>query len=139
MRGASRLALSLGISQLVVGGTVVGFGTGSPELAVSVRSAWTGQVDIVLGNVVGSNLFNILGVVGVSATVAPAGLSVAPKPLGFALPVMVAVAMVCLPIFFTRSLIDRWEGALFFAYYLAYSAYLILAATARTAKPLSTG
>jgi len=71
VRGASRLALSFGISPLVVGLTVVAFGTSSPELAVSVQSAWSGQVDIALGNVVGSNVFNVLFILGVSALIVP--------------------------------------------------------------------
>lgn len=71
VRGASRLAGSLGISPLVVGLTVVAFGTSSPEAAVSVGSALGGQADIALGNVVGSNIFNVLLILGLSAVVAP--------------------------------------------------------------------
>ncbi|HWS13565.1 MAG TPA: sodium:calcium antiporter, partial [Rhodocyclaceae bacterium] len=67
VRGASKLALSFGISPLVVGLTVVAFGTSSPEMAVSVQSALSGQVDLALGNVVGSNIFNVLFILGVSA------------------------------------------------------------------------
>ena len=129
VRGASKLALSFGISPLVVGLTVVAFGTSAPEMAVSVQSAWSGQVDITLGNVVGSNIFNLLGVLGVSALVSPSDLTVAPAMLGFDIPFMVAVAVACLPIFCTGARIDRWEGVLFLGYYLAYTAWLILAAT----------
>jgi cation:H+ antiporter len=71
VRGASKLALSFGISPLVVGLTVVAFGTSAPELAVSVQSAWSGQVDIALGNVVGSNIFNVLFILGLSALIVP--------------------------------------------------------------------
>lgn len=71
VRGASRLALTFGISPLVVGLTVVAFGTRSPELALSVQSAWSGQVDIALGNVVGSNIFNVLFILGLSALIVP--------------------------------------------------------------------
>ena len=71
VRGASKLALSFGISPLVVGLTVVAFGTSAPEMAVSVQSAWSGQVDIALGNVVGSNIFNVLFILGVSALIVP--------------------------------------------------------------------
>jgi cation:H+ antiporter len=104
VRGASRLALSFGISSLVVGLTVVAFGTSAPELAVSTQSALSGQVDIAIGNVVGSNIFNLAGVLGTSALVAPAGLPVNGGVLSFDLPVMVAVAVACLPIFFTGHL-----------------------------------
>jgi cation:H+ antiporter len=129
VRGASRLSLSFGISPLVVGLTVVAFGTSAPELAVSVQSAWSGQVDIAIGNVVGSNIFNILSVLGASAVVAPATLTVSPAALAFDIPIMVAVAVACLPVFFTGSLVSRWNGLLFIAYYLAYTAYLVLSAT----------
>lgn len=135
VRGASKLALSFGLSPLVVGLTVVAFGTGSPELAVSVQSTWSGQVDLALGNVVGSNIFNILAVIGFSALVVPSDLTVAPAMLAFDLPVMVAVAVACLPIFFIGNLIDRWRGGLFFGYYLAYTTYLILQASQHAALP----
>ena len=71
VRGASRLALSAGISPLVVGLTVVAFGTSSPEMAVSVQSALSGQVDLAIGNVVGSNVFNVLFILGISALITP--------------------------------------------------------------------
>ena len=71
VRGASRLALSFGVSPLVVGLTIVAFGTSAPELAVSVQSSQSGQVDIAIGNVVGSNIFNVLFILGCSALVAP--------------------------------------------------------------------
>jgi cation:H+ antiporter len=78
---------------------------------------------------VGSNIFNLMAVLGLSSTVAPAGLAVSDAMLAFDLPVMVAVAVACLPIFATGHLIARWEAALFVAYYVAYTGYLILAAT----------
>ena len=254
VRGASKLALSFGISPLVVGLTVVAFGTSAPEMAVSVQAALSGQVDIALGNVVGSNIFNVLFILGVSALiipllvarqlirqevpimigaslllfalardggisrydaalmfglllaytvflirqsrreskalaaestaetasgkggwddhwgvqvlliaaglallvrgardiavgnvvgsntfhllgvlglagmVSPEGLSVAQSLLSFDLPVMIAVAFACLPVFFTGNLIARWEGGVFLGYYAAYTTYLLLAA-----------
>jgi len=128
VEAAVTLARQLGMSELVVGLTIVAAGTSLPELATSVMAAIRGERDIAVGNVVGSNIFNILAVLGVSASVAPGDLSVAASMLAFDLPVMLAVAVACLPIFFTGSLITRWEGALFFAYYLAYTGYLILMA-----------
>ncbi len=71
VRGASKLALSFGISPLVVGLTIVAFGTSSPELAVSVQSAWNGQTDMAVANVVGSNIFNVLFILGLSAMITP--------------------------------------------------------------------
>ena len=126
VRGASKLAISTGISPLVVGLTVVAFGTSSPELAVSVAAVRSGETDIALGNVVGSNIFNILGVLGVLALAAETPLGVPASLLAFDLPVMVAVALACLPIFFTGNTIARWEGGLFLGYYAAYTAYLLL-------------
>lgn len=120
-------AKHLGVSEMVIGLTVVAAGTSMPEVATSIIAAIRGQRDIAVGNVVGSNTFNILGVLGVSGLAAPASLTVAPAMLSFDLPVMIAVAVACLPIFFSGNLIARWEGGLFFGYYLAYTAYLILA------------
>lgn len=118
----------LGVSELVIGLTIVAAGTSLPEVATSIVAALRGQRDIAVGNVVGSNVFNILGVLGVASMVSPAGIQVAPAVLAFDLPVMIAVAVACLPIFFTRNLIDRWEGGLFLAAYAAYMAYVLLAA-----------
>jgi len=128
VEAAVEFARALGVSELVIGLTLIAAGTSLPEVATSVMAAIRGERDIAVGNVVGSNLFNILGVIGVSATLAPVSLTVAPSLLTFDLPVMVAVALACLPIFFTGNLIARWEGGLFFAYYLAYTAYLVLMA-----------
>ena len=132
VRAASSLAAVARISPLVIGLTVVAFGTSSPELAVTMHSAFAGQTDFAVGNVVGSNLFNILGVLGLSALVAPNAIAVAPAALRFDIPVMIAVAVACPPVFFTGHLIARWEGAMFFCYYLAYMGYLVLTATQST-------
>ena len=125
----------MGIPPLVIGLTIVAMGTSAPEVAVSVRGALAGQADIAVGNVVGSSIFNILGVLGIAGVISPAGIGVAPAALSFDMPVMVAVAVACLPIFLTGHTIARWEGALFFLYYVAYTAYLILAATQHDALP----
>ncbi len=129
VEAAVALARQLGMSELIVSLTIVAAGTSLPEVATSVLAALRGQRDIAVGNVVGSNIFNILAVLGISASIAPDGLAVAPAVLAFDLPVMVALTVACLPIFFTGNLIARWEGALFLAYYIAYTAYLILAAS----------
>ena len=101
VRGASKLALSFGISPLVVGLTVVAFGTSSPELAVSVQSAWSGQVDIALGNVVGSNIFNVLFILGVSALIAP--LLVAQQLIRQEVPIMIGVSLLLLALAWTAA------------------------------------
>ena len=90
VRGASRLARAMGITPLVVGLTVVAFGTSAPELAVSVRSAFIGQADVGLGNVVGSNICNVLLILGAAAAVAP--LTVAARLVRFDLWVMLGVS-----------------------------------------------
>ncbi|WP_291995517.1 calcium/sodium antiporter [Candidatus Accumulibacter sp. ACC003] len=131
---AVTLARRLGMSEAVVGLTIVAAGTSLPEVATSIMAAVRGERDIAVGNVVGSNIFNILAVLGISASIAPGDLVVAPSILAFDLPVMVAVAVACLPIFFTGHLIARWEGTLFLAYYAAYTTYLILDAAGHAAQ-----
>ena len=125
---AVSFARALGLSERVIGLTIVAAGTSLPEVATSVVATLRGERDIAVGNVIGSNTFNLLGVLGLSSLVAPQALPVAPAMLSFDLPVMIGVALACLPIFFTGHLIARWEGALFLAYYAAYMAYLLLAA-----------
>ena len=129
VEAAVSFARYLGVSELVIGLTIIAAGTSLPEVATSILAAIRGERDIAVGNVVGSNLFNILGVLGVSAVVAPSTLTVSPAALAFDIPVMVAVAIACLPVFFTGNLIARWEGILFAAFYAAYAGYLILLAT----------
>jgi cation:H+ antiporter len=135
VHSASDLASRFGVSELVIGLTIVAGGTSLPELATSVIAALRGERDIAVGNVVGSNLFNILGVLGLSAVVAPAGVAVAEQALRFDIPVMVAVAAACLPIFFTGHRIARWEGLLFVGYYVAYTAALVLLAVRGEVEP----
>jgi cation:H+ antiporter len=129
VQGAVAIAQRLGVSELVIGLTVVAGGTSLPELATSVLAGLRGERDIAVGNVVGSNLFNLLAVLGLSALVAPQGVPVSSAILWFDLPVMIAVAGACLPMFFTGYAISRWEGSVFLGFYGAYTAYLILAAT----------
>jgi cation:H+ antiporter len=133
-------AKALGVSDLVIGLTIVAAGTSMPEVATSITAAIKGERDIAVGNVVGSNTFNILGCVGLSGLVAGAdGLTLAPALLNFDLWVMLAVAVACVPIFMTGGEIARWEGGVFFAYYVAYVAYLVLAAQEHAALPAFSG
>lgn len=136
--GAVQMAGMLGVNQLVIGLTVVAAGTSLPEVATSVVAALRGQRDIAVGNVVGSNTFNVLFVLGAAGLAAPDGVPVIPAALTFDLPVMIAVALACLPIFFTGYVISRWEGALFLAYYVAYTSFLVLDATKHGALPRFT-
>jgi cation:H+ antiporter len=133
---AITFAQVLGVSEAVIGLTIVAAGTSLPEVATSIMATIRGERDIAVGNVVGSNTFNILGVLGASSLVAPQPLAVAPAILGFDVPVMIAVAVATLPVFLTGRRIDRWEGIVFLGYYAAYTAYLILAAREHDALPL---
>lgn len=126
---AVSIARALDISEAVIGLTIVAAGTSLPELTTSVVAALRGKRDIAVGNVVGSSVFNLLGILGIAALVTPGGLSVAPALVNFDIPVMIAVAFACLPISATGHRIARWEGAVFMGYYAVYVAYLILAAT----------
>ncbi|TWU01822.1 calcium/sodium antiporter [Neorhodopirellula pilleata] len=127
--GAVIIAKSFGVSELVIGLTIVAAGTSLPELATSIIAAIKGERDIAVGNIVGSNVFNVLCVLGLSGLLAPDGIGVSAAAIRFDIPVMIAVAIACWPIFVTGNLIARWEGAVFLFYYLAYTAHLVLAAT----------
>lgn len=133
--GAVSMAKFFGVSDLLIGLTIVSIGTSLPELATSVMASLRGQRDMAVGNIVGSNLFNILAVLGLTAAVAPGGVPIAAQALAFDFPVMVAVMAVCLPIFFSGYLISRWEGALLSGYYLIYSLYLVLSAVGHQTLP----
>ena len=133
--GAVELATQLGVSKTVIGLTVVAAGTSLPELVTSVIAIVRGQRDIAVGNVVGSNLFNLTGVLGITGLVGSGGLEVPPELLAFDIPVMIAAAVVCLPIMFTGGRIDRWEGAVLTLYFVGYVTYLVLNATGHVAAP----
>jgi cation:H+ antiporter len=123
---AVTIAQSFGVTQLVVGLTIVAAGTSMPELATSVIAGLRGQRDIAVGNVVGSNIFNVLAVLGISGLISSTGIPISTAAVTMDIPVMVAVAVLCLPIFFSGYTISRWEGALFLAYYALYTGYLLL-------------
>ncbi|WP_313279596.1 calcium/sodium antiporter [Stutzerimonas balearica] len=131
VEGAVALARALGLSELVIGLTVIAIGTSLPELATSILAAIRGERDIAVGNIVGSNLFNLLCVLGLASLVSPTLIKVSDAALAFDFPVMIGVALACLPIFFAGYCIRRWEGLLFLGYYIAYTAYLVLANTGR--------
>ncbi|MCL4268171.1 MAG: calcium/sodium antiporter [Anaerolineales bacterium] len=133
---AISIARAFGLSELIIGLTIVAAGTSMPEVATSVTAAIKGERDIAVGNVVGSNIFNILAVLGLTSLVAPDGVPVSQAAEAFDIPVMVSVAVMTLPIFFTGNRIDRWEGWLFLFYYAAYTTYLILDAAQHDALPL---
>jgi cation:H+ antiporter len=136
VNSAIAIAQVLGVSQLIIGLTIVAAGTSLPEVATSVVASMRGERDIAVGNVVGSNIFNILAVLGLASIFAPDGIAVPASALRFDIPVMIATAIACLPIFFTGNVISRWEGILFLGYYVAYTTYLILYSTQHAGLPI---
>ncbi len=136
VNGAVAFAQALGVSELVIGLTIVAAGTSLPEVATSILASIRGERDIAVGNVVGSNIFNLLAVLGLSGLVAPDGLPAHAALLNFDLPVMIAVAVACLPIFASGAVIGRWEALLFLAYYVVYTVYLVFAAQQHDVLPL---
>ena len=134
--GALEIAAAFGVSELIIGLTIVAAGTSLPEVATSIIAAVRGERDIAVGNVIGSCIFNILAVLGVASLVSPAGIAVPQAALGFDIPMMIAVSIAAFPIFLTGYVISRAEGVAFLFYYVAYTAYLILQATEHDALPI---
>ncbi len=133
--GAVEIATALGVSQMIIGLTVVAIGTSLPEIATSMLAAFKGERDLAVGNVVGSNIFNIFLVLGVAGFIVPVDIPVPSSALNFDLLVMIAVAVACLPIFFTGAEIARWEGGVFVGYFIAYTTYLVLRAQEHEVLP----
>lgn len=127
--GAVGIATSLGVSSLVIGLTVVAIGTSLPELATSIVAIRKGETDMAVGNVVGSNIFNIGMVLGLPAIIFGDGIPVAPSLVAIDLPLMLAGTIALVPIAFTGFVVARWEGALFVTLYSLYTTYLILDST----------
>jgi cation:H+ antiporter len=127
--GAVNIALDMGVSSLVVGLTVVAIGTSLPELATSIVAIRKGERDIAVGNIVGSNIFNIGMVLGLPAIIFGGGIPVPEAAIALDMPLMLAAALALLPIAFTGFIIARWEGALFASLYGAYLVYTVLAST----------
>ena len=129
LEAALEVALDYGFSDRIIGLTIVAVGSSLPELATSLIAALRGERAIAVGNVVGSNLFNLLGVLGLTAVMAPTPLSVSPNALDFDLPVMVGVALLCLPLFYSGYRITRAEGLVLLGLYLAYGLHVVTFAT----------
>ena len=138
VNSAVTIARSFNVSELLIGLTIVALGTSLPELATSVVASVRGERDIAVGNVLGSNIFNILAVLGIAGIVSPGGIEVSQRVIQFNIPVAIAVAFACLPIFYSGKQIDRVEGLLFLFYYLAYNGYLILEALKSPVLPTYT-
>lgn len=132
--GATQIATAFGVSELVIGLTIVAVGTSLPEIVTSCIAAKKGQSEIAVGNVIGSNIFNILGVMGTTATVKPVPVPLA--ALSFDMPIMIFSALACFPIVMTDHKIKRSEGIMLFLFYVAYVAFLILIAKQQASIPI---
>lgn len=123
--GATTIARTFGISEAVIGLTLVAIGTSLPELATSIMAAFRGHPDVAVGNVLGSNLFNALGIVGATAIVRP--IIVAPQMAHVDVWVMVAASLAVVPLLLGRGRIGRVAGGVFVAAYVAYTLLLLSA------------
>lgn len=123
VNGSIGLARLAGLSERVIGLTIVAAGTSLPEVVASLVSTYRGRDDVAIGNVIGSNLFNILGILGASALISPLPVhaSIAAVDNGW----MMGVTLLLFPMMFTRLRIDRWEGGLLLLVYVVYTAALL--------------
>jgi cation:H+ antiporter len=124
--GAIGIAKMLGVSEVVIGITIVAFGTSLPELAVSLASALKGEYGLAIGNIVGSNIFNLLAVIGIAATIEPAAL--APSVLSLHIFVMVAFTLVLFAMTYDydgKAQLSRLEGVALLIAFIAYDSYVI--------------
>lgn len=126
---AVAIARALRVSELIIGLTIIAVGTSLPEVVTSLIAALKKESDIAVGNAVGSNIYNLLGVLGSGALLAPHGIAVSVRVLQFDFLVMIFVALVSLPIFYIDNRISRVEGVLLLSYYVCYLAYIIMQAT----------
>lgn len=126
VEGAVEIARGFGVSELVIGLTIVAAGTSLPEVATSVIAAFKKQTDIAVGNVVGSNIFNSLGVLGLAGTVSPNPVNVSSQALAFDFPISIAASLLCFPLFLRGLKIGRLEGFGFFTAYVGYVTFLVM-------------
>lgn len=132
--GAVAMAKNLGVSDTVIGLTIVAAGTSLPEVVASLVATIKGERDIAVGNVVGSNLYNILAIIGITGAASPSGLAVGEQLLNFDIPLMIASAVLCWPFFKTGKRLSRLEGGVFLVGYIAYTTYLVLHANTGVAN-----
>lgn len=135
VQSAVEIATLFGVNEAVIGLTIVAAGTSLPEVVTSVVATMRGERDIAVGNVVGSNVFNILCVLGISGLVSPTPLLAGEQMAQLDIPVMLGVALLCVPLFFAGATLNRWDGGLFLALYIAYIWYLIATALAQPYLP----
>lgn len=131
VEGASGIARGLGVSDLIIGLTIIAGGTSLPELTTSIMAALRKENDIAVGNIVGSNIFNILGILGISATVS-GGIALDLNIMSFDIALMIGAAILCYPFFISNARVGRWEGLSFIILYILYIIYLVLYSTQST-------
>ncbi len=140
VESAVTIASSFGVSEAVIGLTIVAAGTSLPEVMTSIIATLKGERDIAIGNVIGSNIFNILAVLGISGMLSPTPLLASEQLTQIDVPVMLAVAILCLPLFFLGSTLNRFEGFLFLMIYIAYVWFTVATALSQPYLPeLQTG
>lgn len=128
VEGSVQIATWFGVSELVIGLTIVAAGTSAPEVVTSVVAGIRGERDIAVGNVVGSNLFNLGCVLGLTGIAAPSGIAVGDQAIRFDMPVMIVAAVICLPFFITGRAISRLEGAFFLCGFVVYMGFVVIGA-----------
>ena len=134
VKGATAAAIGLGVTETVIGLTIVSAGTSMPELVTSLVAAYRGKADLAIGNVVGSNLLNQLLILGVCGVFSGEGLLVDPVVISRDLPVMVLTTLALLPILWTRGVVSRLEGGILVGLYVLYMAEQVLSETLTTAQ-----
>ena len=134
VKGATAAAIGLGVTQTVIGLTIVSAGTSMPELVTSLVAAYRGKADLAIGNVVGSNLLNQLLILGVCGLFSGEGLLVDPVVISRDLPVMVLTTLALLPILWTRGVVTRLDGGILVGLYVLYLAEQVLSETFTTAQ-----
>jgi len=127
--GSVRLAVAFGVSDAVIGLTIVALGTTAPELATTIISTIRGQRDIAIGNLIGSSIYNLTAILGIALLSVPGSVAIYRELVVVDLPVMVAAALVCIPVMRTGRTMTRREGTLFVIAYAGYLAYLLIART----------
>lgn len=127
--GAVDAARAFGVSDAVIGLTIIAIGTSAPELVTTILTTIRGDRDIAIGNLLGSSVYNIAIILGVTVLAAPGAVDMPDEVLGGDLLLMVAVALACVPVFTTGRRITRLEGCLFVAAYGGYLAWLLLSQT----------
>jgi len=128
VEGAIGIARSLGVSELIISLTIVAIGTSLPELVTALVAATRGENDIAVGNVVGSNIMNLLAILGLTALIAPGGLAVPAAVLAYDMPFLLFVSVACLPFLGSGHRLSRIEGVVFLVAYAVYVAWLLFGA-----------